>query len=88
MLLFQVIGLVYRPFLSLSNTSSVSYADIVVGKSCAITLQPLSILTNLMGFSIPIPLCISTHLQAQHVALLGYIPPILMLSTVVGYVIW
>ena len=52
-----------------------------------ISLQPLTILTNMLGFSIPIPLCISTSLQAQHIALLGYIPPILMLATVTGYVI-
>lgn len=51
------------------------------------TTQPLAILTNIVGFSIPIPLCVSTSLQAQHIALLGYIPPILVLATVMIYAV-
>ena len=49
--------------------------------------QVLSIVLNLLGFSVPIPLCLWEGIQAQHIALLGYIPPALALFTIIGYVI-
>ena len=48
--------------------------------------QVVGIMVNLLGFSVPIPLCISKNLKAHHIALLGYISPILALVTVAGYI--
>lgn len=69
----QVIGLIYRPYVVVQTTSN--------------STDVLGILVNLLGFSVPIPLCLSTTMQAHHVGLLGYISPILALLTVSGYAI-
>lgn len=50
-------------------------------------IQGLSIMLNLLGFSVPIPLCLWEGVTAQYVALLGYIPPVLALLTIIGYII-
>ncbi|CAI8015363.1 hypothetical protein GBAR_LOCUS9518 [Geodia barretti] len=69
----QVIGLVYRPYAVVQTTTNASS-----------TL--LSILVNLLGFSLPFPLCLSTQVPAHYVALLGYISPILAMATVASYI--
>ena len=58
-------------------------------QSYCVTLvpQPLSVLVNMLGFCLPIPLCISQGLKAHQVAALGYISPMLALCTVVVYTI-
>lgn len=50
-------------------------------------LQSLALLTNVLGSSLPIPMCISTNIGAHHIALLGYFPPLLVLATVAVYVV-
>lgn len=81
---YQVIGLVYRPF-SVTNTRAGAidvwiYSEILTRHFLFFYIQPIAVIVNLLGFSIPIPLCISESLGAQYVALLGYIPPFIMIS--------
>lgn len=45
--------------------------------------QVIRVLLNLLGLSIPFPLCISQSLHAHHVALLGYISPIVGILCIV-----
>ena len=59
--------------------------------ACAVSyvpLQGLGYFLNLFSLSIPIPWCVSQTLPAHIVALLGYIPPLLILGTVIVYIIW
>ena len=53
-----------------------------------VPLQGLGYFLNLFSLSIPIPMCVSQTLPAHIVALLGYIPPLLILGTVIVYIIW
>ena len=53
-----------------------------------VLLQGLGYFLNLFSLSIPIPWCVSQTLPAHIVALLGYIPPLLILGTVIVYIIW
>ena len=50
-------------------------------------LQGLRYFLNLLTFSVPLPWCVSTSLPTHGVALLGYISPILALTTLVVYTI-
>ena len=50
-------------------------------------LQPLGVFLNLLGFSLPLPVCVSPSLRAHHVALLGFVTPIIGGLMVVGYAI-
>jgi predicted outer membrane repeat protein len=74
----QVIGLVFRQFESIRQVNS-------NGSDPAI--QFASTLSNLLGFSLPIPLCISEILEAHWVVLLSFVSPILALLTIVIYAI-
>ena len=51
------------------------------------TSQGVAILLNLLGFSVPIPLCISRSLEAQYVALLGFIPPLVVFTEILIFVL-
>jgi hypothetical protein len=51
------------------------------------TASGLSTFLNLLGFSLPFPVCLSADVKAHYVALLGYISPILAMATVASYVI-
>ena len=42
----------------------------------------VNFLLNLLGTNLPFPLCISPWIQATWMAFLGYIPPLLALTTV------
>ena len=53
-----------------------------------IHLQGLGYFLNLLSFSIPIFWCVSQTLPAHIVALFSYIPPLLILGTVIIYIIW
>jgi len=53
-----------------------------------VPLQGLGYFLNLFSLSIPIPWCVSQTLPAHIVALLGYIPPLLILGTLIVYIIW
>ena len=46
-----------------------------------------STVANLLGFSLPIPLCISDMMEAHWVVLLSYVSPILALITIVIYAV-
>ena len=67
----QVIGLVYRPY--------------SVGQSAQIDFDPLSIFLNLLGFSLPIPLCLSNSIKANYMALFGFITPVLIIFCIAAY---
>ncbi|XP_019851702.1 PREDICTED: uncharacterized protein LOC109581757 [Amphimedon queenslandica] len=69
----QVIGLIYRPF------------SVSVTRSGAI--DPVAVVVNVLGFSVPIPFCISQSLGAEYVALFGYIPPLIMIAACLGFVL-
>ena len=49
--------------------------------------QPLSIILNLLGFSLPIPLCLSSSIRAYYMALFGFITPLLIISCIAAYTI-
>ena len=53
-----------------------------------VPLQGLGYFLNLFSLSIPIPWCVSQTLPAHIVALFSYIPPLLILGTVIVYIIW
>ena len=61
--------------------------------ACVLTLctfifpQALTIMVNMLGYGLPLPLCLSKSLEAHQVAVLAYISPILMISTVVVYTV-
>lgn len=47
----------------------------------------IRVLLNLLGLSIPFPFCISESLKAHHVALLGYISPVLVLLVIAFFAV-
>ena len=47
----------------------------------------MSAMVNLLGYGLPLPLCLSKSLEAHQVAVMTYISPILVLSTVAVYTI-
>ena len=51
------------------------------------TVQVVRILLNLLGLSVPIPLCLSESLKAYQVALLGFVSPILNISLITLFVL-
>jgi hypothetical protein len=70
---FQVIGLVYRPF-SVENTRPNE-------------IDAIGVIVNALGFSVPIPFCISKTIGAEYIALLHYIPPLIIVTMVQIFVI-
>ena len=48
-------------------------------------MQDLRLLLNLLTFSVPLPWCVSTTLPTHGVALLGYLSPLLALTTLIVY---
>ena len=74
--LLQVIGVIYRstPYLSDSTTG-------VSGRF-------FDFLVNVFGFAMPFPVCLHENLPVVVVALLGYIPPLLAISTAIAYAVW
>ena len=48
--------------------------------------QVLRILLNLLGLSVPLPLCLHESLRAHHVALLGYVSPALTIFCIFLFV--
>ena len=52
-------------------------------------MQDLRLLLNLLTFSVPLPWCVSTTLPTHGVALLGYLSPLLALTTLIVYsIMW
>ncbi len=49
--------------------------------------QVLRTLLNLLGLSVPFPVCLSESLRAHHVALLGYVSPLLTLLCIVLFIL-
>ncbi len=47
----------------------------------------VNFMLNLFGTNLPFPLCISPGIQATGMAILGYIPSLLALTTVVVFVL-
>ena len=45
-------------------------------------------LINMLGFAMPIPVCLWENLPALGVAFLGFIPPVIATVTAIFYVIW
>ncbi|KAL5515915.1 hypothetical protein EMCRGX_G001160 [Ephydatia muelleri] len=69
----QVIGLVYRPY--------------SIAQSTYDKIQDIGVFLNLLGFSLPIPLCLSPSIKAYYVALFGYISPLLVMISIATYVL-
>lgn len=71
-----MVGVIYRstPYLSDSvGGSRILFFDFLV---------------NFLGFAMPFPVCLHQNLPVEVVAFLGYIPPLLALTTAVLYIIW
>ena len=51
------------------------------------THQALSIVLNVLGFSVPLPLCISQTIGAHYIALFGYLSPLLASITIAAFVV-
>ena len=74
---------IYRVVVVLYNNICLTTCAVVL----YLPLQGLGYFLNLFSLSIPIPMCVSQTLPAHIVALLGYIPPLLILGTVIVYII-
>ena len=52
-----------------------------------LSLQEIAVILNVLGFSNPIPFCIAKGVGAEYIALLGYIPPLIIFTTIIGFII-